>query len=323
MRGRFLGVWSVLSAPRDPHPTPRRTPQPSPRTPRMAEFRRRTGVIFIVAIVAQVLLVSAQVQTREGVKVLEAVSFGAFARVQAVTSSAVRGVRDVWSNYAELRGARDENQVLKQQLAEMQIQLHEQRALAARTTKLQELLELQQGADLPTVAAEVIGGNPNAMAGIREITIGRGTADGVQPGMAVIAPSGIVGRIIGQPAAHAARVQLLIDRYAAAGALTERTRAGGMVVGVEREPPLAMELVSNLQDVKAGDLITTSGIDGIYPKGYPIGWVESAKPTQGLYLEVSVRPAVDFSSLEEVLVVLVPPRPALTDEDPGGGGPAK
>jgi len=164
----------------------------------MAEsFRRRTGVIFVVAVVSQVLLVSAQVQTRSGVRVLEAVSFGAFARVQGVTSSAIRGVRDVWENYAELRGAREENQALKQQLADLEIQLQGQRALAARTSKLQELLALQQSTELPTVAAEVIGGNPNAMAGIREITIGRGTADGVQAGMAVIAPRGIVGRVIG------------------------------------------------------------------------------------------------------------------------------
>jgi rod shape-determining protein MreC len=289
-----------------------------------AEVRKRTGVIFVAAIVAQVLLVSAQVQTRSGVRVLEAVSFGAFARVQNVTSSAIRGVRDVWSNYAELRGAREENQALKQQMAALQLQLQEQRALAARTTKLQELLALQQATELPTIAAEVIGGNPNAMAGIREITIGRGTADGVQAGMAVMTPQGIVGRIIGQPAARAARVQLLIDKYAAAGALTERTRAGGMVVGAEQQPPLAMELVSNLLDVKAGDLIVTSGIDGIYPKGFAIGWVEEVERTKGLYLKIGVKPAVDFSSLEEELVVLVPPRPAVQEEENRrGGGAAK
>ena len=156
------------------------------------------------------------------------------------------------------------------------------------------------------------------------MTIGRGTADGVQAGMAVMAPKGIVGRVIGQPASHAARVQLLIDKYAAAGALAERTRAGGMVIGVETDPPLAMEFVSNLLDVKPGDLIVTSGIDGIYPKGYSIGWVETAERGKGLYLSISVRPAVDFSSLEEVLVVLVPPRPALPDEEhPGGGGTSK
>lgn len=290
----------------------------------MSDSRKRTGIIFVLVMVTQVLLVSAQVQTREGVRVLEAVSFGAFARVQGVTSSAVRGVRDVWSNYAELRGARDENQALKQQLADLELQLQEQRALAARTTKLQELLDLQQSTGLPTLAAEVIGGNPNAMAGIREITIGRGSADGVLPGMAVMSPKGIVGRIIGQPAAHAARVQLLIDKYAAAGAMVERSRVGGMVVGGEKEPPLSMEMVSNLQDVKPGDLIVTSGIDGIYPKGYAIGWVYEAERGKGLYLNISVSPAVDFSSLEEVLVVLVPPRPALPDEEPvPGGGTSK
>ena len=85
-----------------------------------------------------------------------------------------------------------------------------------------------------------------------------------------------------------------------------------------------MEFVSNLQDVKPGDLIVSSGIDGIYPKGYSIGWVETAERGKGLYLSISVRPAVDFSSLEEVLVVLVPPRPALPDEEhPGGGGTSK
>jgi rod shape-determining protein MreC len=141
--------------------------------------------------------------------------------------------------------------------------------------------------------------------------------------MAVIAPTGIVGRIIGVPAAHAARVQLLIDRYAAAGALTERTRAGGMVVGVDRDPPLTMELVSNLSDVKPGDTVVSSGADGIYPKGFTIGHIESADRGSTLYRVITVRPSVDFSSLEEVLVVLVPARAGIPDEDESAtGGPA-
>ena len=282
----------------------------------MADVRKRTGFVFLGAIIAQVLLVSAQVQTRSGVRAIEAVSFGIFARVQSATSSMVHNVRDVWTNYAALRGARDENVRLKQELAELEVRLQEQRALAARTTKLQELLALQQSTTLPTVAAEVIAGNANP--GIRQITIGRGTADGVQANMAVIAPKGVVGRIVGQPAAHASRVQLIIDHSAAAGALTERSRAGGMVIGVDKQPPLAMDLVSNLSDVKPGDMVVTSGVDGIYPKGYTIGTIEAAERGPGLYQLITVRPAVDFSSLEEVLVVLVPPRPAVaeTDEKP-------
>ena len=276
-------------------------------------FRKRTGWILFAAILAQVLLVSAQVQTKSGVRAIEAVSFGTFARVQGATSSAVRGVRDVWTNYAALRGARDENANLKRQLSDLEVRLQEQRALVARTAKLQELLDLKQHANLPTIAAEVIAGNANP--GMRQITIGRGSADGVQANMAVISPKGVVGRVIGHPAAHAARVQLIIDHSAAAGALTERTRAGGIVTGGDRQPPLAMELVSNLADVNGGDVVVTSGVDGIYPKGYLIGTVESSARGPGLYRVITLRPAVDFSSLEEVLVVLVPSRPALTEAE--------
>ena len=95
-----------------------------------------------------------------------------------------------------------------------------------------------------------------------------------------------------------------------------------MVVGSARQPPLAMELVSNLAGHQAGDLVISSGIDGIYPKGYAIGWIEPSERGRGLYLDISVRPAVDFNSLEEVLVVLVPPRPAIDRRREAGRKPA-
>jgi len=88
-----------------------------------------------------------------------------------------------------------------------------------------------------------------------------------------------------------------------------------MVVGADRNPPLSMDLVSNLADVKPGDKVIASGVEGIYPKGFAIGHVESSERGSGLYRAITVRPVVDFSSLEEVLVVLVPPRSA-TPEDP-------
>jgi rod shape-determining protein MreC len=132
--------------------------------------------------------------------------------------------------------------------------------------------------------------------------------------MAVVAAGGVVGRIIGPTAAHAARVQVLIDRNAAAGAYIERTHSGGMVVGVDHDPPLSMDLVSNMADVKAGDMVMASGVDGIYPKGFAIGRVESSERGSGLYRAIAVRPSVDFSSLEEVLVVLVPPRSAVPED---------
>jgi rod shape-determining protein MreC len=249
------------------------------------------------------------------VRVLDAVALGAFARVQQGTASVIQGVHSAWENYVNLRGVRAENEQLRTQVADLEVRLQEQRALAARTSKLQELLNLRASVAEPTLAAEVIAGNPNP--GMMTLTIDRGSADGVQENMAVIAPTGIVGRVVGSPAAHAARVQLLIDQHAAAGAISERSRAGGMVVGRSDADgvPLRMELVSNLADVKVGDLIVTSGVDGIYPKGFAIGRVESVDRGTGLYLTVTVRPTVDFRSLEEVLVVLTPARSAVVAVD--------
>ena len=124
--------------------------------------------------------------------------------------------------------------------------------------------------------------------------------------MAVIAPAGVVGRIV-VPSGSAAKVQLLIDRNAAAGAVIERgeSRAQGVVVGTG-DDRLRMEYVSEIADIVVGDVVVTSGIDGIYPKGFVIGRVEVVEKSGPAFKQILVRPAVDFSSLEEVLVVMTP-----------------
>ena len=173
------------------------------------------------------------------------------------------------------------------------------------------LLQLRDSSNLSTIAAEIIG--DAAAPDIRTMTIDKGTKDGLRPDMAVIAPAGVVGRIV-VPSARAAKVQLLIDRNAAAGAIIERSRAQGVVVG-GGDNQLQMEYVSEVFDIVAGDIVVTSGIDGIYPKGFVIGRVETVEKSGGAYKRIVVRPAVSFSSLEEVLVV-VSPGPG---KEPAGG----
>jgi rod shape-determining protein MreC len=284
--------------------------------------RPRTGLLFLAVVVGHIILISSQVQSRSGVPVLEGVTFGAFARVQQGTSHAFKSVRNVWGNYVDLRGARAENEMLRSRVADLEVRLQEQRALAQRSGQLQALLDLRQFVSVPTLAADVISGFVNP--GVLTVTIDKGSSDGVKPNMAVISANGVVGRVIGPLAAHAARVQLLIDHNgpAAAGAMTERTRAGGMVVGKEGDPALRMDFVSNLADVKAGDVVLTSGADGIYPRGFRIGWVEHSERGDGLSLAITVRPAVDFRVLNEVLVVLREARAAIPEgaSEPGGQG---
>jgi rod shape-determining protein MreC len=272
----------------------------------LLDIRQRTGYLFLAVMVGHLILISAQVQSRSGVPMLEGITFGVFSRIQGGAAGVIDGVRGFWGNYIGLRGVRTENEELRKQLAELDVRLQEQKAQATQAERLQALLGLRERTALKTLAAEIIAGNPNP--GLLTVTIDRGTADGVQADMAVIAPRGIVGRVIGPVAAHAARVQLIIDHNAAAGALSERTRSGGMVVGGEGNPPLRMELVSNLADIAPGDAIVASGVDGIYPKGFAVGTVVTSETGPGLHRVITVRPAVDFSSLEQVLVVLVPAR---------------
>jgi rod shape-determining protein MreC len=100
-------------------------------------------------------------------------------------------------------------------------------------------------------------------------------------------------------------VQLLVDRNAAAGALIERSRAQGVVEGAG-DGRLRLDYVSETSDVAIGDTVVTSGIDAIYPKGFVIGQIDSLEKNGVAYGTIGVRPSVDFSSLEDVLVVLTP-----------------
>jgi rod shape-determining protein MreC len=265
------------------------------------EIRQRAGYLFVAVIVGHIILISAQVNAKSGVPVLEQVTFGLFAEVQRAASAVIGGVRHTWTSYVTLRGVNAENETLKRELAEVQVQLQEQRALADRSRGLERLLELRDRLGLQTSAAEIIAAS--ATSDFRTVTIDKGSLHGLKADMGVIAPAGVVGRVV-TPTARASKVQLLIDRNAAAGVLIERSRAQGVALG-SGEDRLRLEYVAETGDVVVGDVVVTSGIDGIYPKGLVVGRVESVDKN-GAYRQIAVRPAVDFSSLEEVLVILTP-----------------
>ena len=268
----------------------------------LLDTRKGSGYLFFAVTLGHIILISAQVNSRTGVPVLETVVFGAFAEVQRVVSIGVSGARRAWSGYVSLRQVNTENELLKRQLADARVELQQQRALVDRSRGLERLLELRDQTALATTGAAIIaaGATPD----FRTVTIDKGSRDGIRSDMAVIAPGGVVGRVV-VPSRRAAKVQLLIDRNAAAGAIVERSRAQGVVVGGGDER-LRLEYVSEVADIATGDVVMTSGIDGIFPKGFVIGRVVSVEKNGGAYSRIVVKPAVDFRALEEVLVVLTP-----------------
>jgi rod shape-determining protein MreC len=278
----------------------------------LLDIRQRTGWLFAAIVVSHIILISAQVTTKRGVPVLQEVTFGAFAEMQRGASSAVGGVREGWQNYFALQQIRRENEQLKREVTELRVSLEQERNVAQQTRTLQQLLDLRSTTGFKTSAALVIGSGADPE--FRTITIDKGTQDGLLADMAVMAPAGVVGRIL-MPTARAAKVQLIIDPDAGAGVLIERSRVGGVVKGVGSAQTLAfraglldLNYVSGSADVKRGDRVITSGLDGIYPKGLPVGEIQSAERVGGEW-RIQVKPAVDFAALEAVLVVIKAPEP--------------
>jgi rod shape-determining protein MreC len=272
----------------------------------MLSIHRRTVYLLVVISVGQVLLISAQVQSRSGLPLLEALAVGAFSRVQRATAWVADGGHNLWSHYFALRGAAIQNEELRQRIIELEGQIQGQLAAVSRTQTLESALGLKQTALVETLTARVIAGSPSADS--MTVTINRGSDDGVEPDMAVIAAQGVVGRVINRPTSHTAQVQLLIMRTASAAVKFERTGGGaGNTVGVAGDPPLRLDQLPNLADVRPGDRILTSGLDGIFPQGFLVGTVERAELANAARRMVAVRPAVDFTSLDIVLVVVTRP----------------
>jgi rod shape-determining protein MreC len=269
----------------------------------LPDIRQRAGLLFLVIAVGHIVLISAQVNSRSGVPLLQEVAFGAFSQVQRAAAGLVGGGQAAWKDYVDLRSVRAENADLRRRNAELQVKLQQQRTAVEENGRLQQLLALRDRTGLQVVGAAVIGGSVTP--DFRTVTIDRGRSDGMRSDLAVLGAAGVVGRVV-TPSRGTSKVQLLVDRNAAIACLLERSRAQGIVVGTG-EDVLRLEYLPATADVKVGDTVVSSGIDGIYPKGLTIGRIERVDRVGTGYKAIIVRPAVNFGALEEVLVVTSPP----------------
>jgi rod shape-determining protein MreC len=280
----------------------------------LPDIRQRSGYLFLAVAVGHIILISAQVNSRSGVPLLQALVFGAFAEVQRATAGVVGGVRRAWDGYVALQDVHAENAALKRRLRDLEVAMQRERALAGQSEGLRRLLDLRDRSQMRTRAAEIIG--TSATADFRTITIDRGTGDGIRADLAVVSPSGVVGRVV-RPSFRAAEVQLLVDRNAAAAVMVETSRAQGIVLGTG-ENLLRLEYTSSSAAIEKGDRLVTSGIDGIYPQGFVVGTIVELHKSGGTLRNIRVKPAVDFSALEQVLVVLEDAAPGSGLSAPGG-----
>lgn len=275
----------------------------------LPDTRNRSRVLFVAVMVGHTLIISSQVSSRQGVSLLRATLNTVVVESQRAAWTVVGGVRDTWSAYVALRGVRADYDRLARENADLQVRLQQERALSRGTEALRGLLDLKMRLGWATTGAEVIAGSTSPE--FRAVTIDKGSDAGIRTDMAVIAPAGVVGRVV-EPSARAASVQLLIDQNAAASAMVARSSAHGIVLG-NGDGNLRLEYLSAIADIRDGDLIVTAGLDGVYPKGLTVGRVATVERAGVSIRRATVVPAVDFSSLQTVLVVVTPP-PARAGE---------
>src|SRR5271165_5721585 len=204
-----------------------------------------------------------------------------------------------WTNYIYFRGIRRENRELRAQIERMKIEDARLSEDARMARRVQTLLEFKEQYVESTLAAQVIGTSGSEQS--RVLYIDKGTKDGVKTDMAVITPTGIVGKIV-QVFPASAQVLPINDQFSGVGAVLKETRLQGILKGSQNGATTLQYIMSD-EKVEPGEEVLTSGGDRIFPKGLPVGKVVSVEPGKDLFLNIRVIPAARLDQVEEVLVV--------------------
>lgn len=265
---------------------------------------RKGSVLKRIALAIATLVVTILVllprQTESLVQALGA-SFGQLVAIPVESLATVnQGIKSFIQEYVALRGVKEENRRLRQEMNQLERRLADLQERAAATERLAALLKLKQRTTVPTVAAQVIGRDVSNW--YHGLILNKGRADGIQEGMGVINPSGVVGRIV-KTTPSTAVVLLLTDPNSAVTGLIRRTRDEGIVQGTAQKG-VRMKYIPLLSPVSSGDRVVTSGFTGGFPRGLPIGSVTHIEKAEANLFQVAyLEPDVDVGKVEEVLII--------------------
>ena len=267
-------------------------------------FKRFREPIFVIALLAVPFAIFF-VKAKKGrdLNALDRAVIFAIAPVEKMITLTVFGAVDLWNGYVALRGVREENLALRRENLKAR-QLDQQAAeLRMENDRLRHLLDFvdKEGPGRILIARVVaVGASPHS----HTLRIARGTDDGVVKGAPVIAPDGVVG-IVSQLTGSYADVQLIVSPLSAVPAISQRTRSRSTVKGTGDISRCKLTYALRTDDLQEGDVLVTAGGPGFFPQGLRIGRaVNVQKKPHGLFLDAEVIPAVDFSRLDEVEVVM-------------------
>ncbi len=220
--------------------------------------------------------------------------------VQEGTYTVVSGISGIFTRYFFLVGLSDENPLLKKEVERLSGEINRLKEKEALAVRLQQLLDFKEASPLKLIAANVIGRETGPW--FQTFMINKGSAEGVMVDMGVIVPNGVVGRVL-KSFPHNAQVLLITDTNSAIAGIVQRTREEGIVQGMGGNG-VRLKYLPRVAEVLEGDTLITSGLEGSFSKGVPIGRIKKVeRPEDGFFLNITVTPEITFSKLEEVLVI--------------------
>ena len=255
--------------------------------------------LLVTVLLGQLFFLAYQIKGDNDVRLIRLWAVAVFGPVEGAVHGAAAGAGSLVDNYIALYNTRQENVRLSAELDEARLRLHELKARAAQTEELAALLDLKQAYPrAPLLAARVIGASPAAPS--RMVLIDRGSEDGLDVNMAVLTPDGVVGKVV-TVFPRASQVLLITDQKSGVGVVLAETDLMGVVRG-GGATLCQLDYVPNPETVAPGTLLLTSGLDQLFPRGFPVGRVVSARPGEA-FQEIIVEPAVPLGRLEHVLVL--------------------
>lgn len=263
-------------------------------------IKNRPLIVLLPLLIGQLAVLSLQVKDKEGTTLLKRSVLNVVSPFLLVSHTVTSFLSHVLDEYAYVREVRNENEELKKKISDLTFQSQQNGALALQTKQLQALLDLRQRTPFKTRSASVIGRTPSLMS--FALILDRGAADGVEKDNPVIVPEGVVGRVV-NVLTGTCEVQVLMDFAAAAGALLSRTRVQCVLNG-RGGAIMKLNYLLNQEDILVGDLVSTSGLDRIYPRDLPLGQVVRVANGESVFKDVDVLPMVNINQVEEVLILL-------------------
>lgn len=274
----------------------------------MREFfeRHRVTIVTLLALVLPLFLLYAHGRADRRTTVVEVALMRLAAPVEAAASRMLGGLEDVWSGYIALVHLREDNDRLGEEVSLLTAEALRAKELNLENLRLRALLDFKRSRkDLETVAAHVIGQDVSPYARVLRVRLDVGVSDGVEEGMPVLAAEGLVGRLR-QVAGRYADVMLTVDARSSVNVKVAGKGVTGSLEGTGDTEVYTASLVflHKAQPLAVGDALITSGHDRVFPAGIEVGYIRSLEERQrGLYYELQVAPAVNFSTLEEILIV--------------------